>query len=91
MGSERPIDTGDHVHHGPTGEDWVVAYVDGDRLCPCGWPPGEARLSDCTRVYECSSEERTDLLRRLTRSEGKRGQMARAALAAATEEVPDGE
>ena len=35
------IDTGDTVKHGPTGETWVVAYVQGDRLAWCGWPEGE--------------------------------------------------
>ena len=32
------IDTGDHVHHAPSGEDWVVAYVRGDRIIYCCFP-----------------------------------------------------
>jgi hypothetical protein len=40
------IDTADHVLHGPSGETWVVAYVEGDRLAWCGWPEGEAKLAD---------------------------------------------
>lgn len=31
------IDTADHVHHAPSGEDWVVAYVRGDT----GWLEGD--------------------------------------------------
>lgn len=56
------IDTGDHVHHEPSGEDWVVAYVRGDRLAWCGWPQGEAALSDCTLLKKATSAERDKLL-----------------------------
>ena len=35
------IDTADHVKHGPSGETWVVAYVEDDRLAWCGWPERE--------------------------------------------------
>jgi hypothetical protein len=56
------IDTGDSVKHGPTGETWVVAYVDGDRLAWCGWPKGEAALADCTLVEKASPEARDKLL-----------------------------
>ena len=59
------IDTGDTVKHGPTGETWVVAYVQGDRLAWCGWPEGEARLSDCTLVESATDEERLKLLHQL--------------------------
>lgn len=57
------IDTGDSVKHGPTGETWTVAYVQGDRLAWCGWPPGEAHLSDCTLVEKAKPEYRDKLLR----------------------------
>ena len=59
------IDTGDHVHHGPTGEDWVVAFVDDDRLYWCGWPEGSANLSDCTLTKKATPEERAALIQRL--------------------------
>jgi hypothetical protein len=59
------IDTADHVRHGPTGEEWVVAYVKGDRLAWCGWPQGEAALSDCTLTKKATPEERDKLLRDL--------------------------
>ncbi len=56
------IDTGDSVLHGPTGETWTVAYVSGDRLAWCGWPPGEAMLSDCKLVKKATPEYRNKLL-----------------------------
>ncbi len=62
------IDTADHVFHAPTGETWVVKYVRGDNLAWCGWPPGEAKLGDCTLVKKASSVERESLRREL---EGK--------------------
>lgn len=56
------IDTGDFVHHVPSGEEWVVAYVQEDRLAWCGWPQGEARLSDCTLIVKATPEKRLELL-----------------------------
>ncbi|MDE2098643.1 MAG: hypothetical protein KGL39_15420 [Patescibacteria group bacterium] len=62
------IDCGDTVKHEPTGETWLVAHVDGDRLAWCGWPPGEAELADCTLVRKATAEERLRLLRRIADS-----------------------
>lgn len=64
------IDTGDIVHHGPTGEDWVVARVQGDQLAWCGWPQGWADLKDCTLVKKATPEERIDLLKQIANSRG---------------------
>lgn len=64
----QPIDTADHVHHAPTGEDWVVAFVQGDRLAWCGWPEGFAALADCTLVKKATTDERDALLRELAES-----------------------
>lgn len=60
--TEQTIDTGDSVHHAPSGETWVVAYVQGDRLAWCGWPEGEAKLSDCTLIQKAAPEYRQKLL-----------------------------
>ena len=57
------IDTADHVLHEPSGETWVVAYVEGDRLAWCGWPEGEAALADCTLTKKATAEQRIKLLR----------------------------
>lgn len=56
------IDTGDYVYHVPTGEKWVVAYVQGDRISWCGWPEGEANLSDCTLIQKATPDVRHKLL-----------------------------
>lgn len=64
------IDTGDYVHHAPTGHDLVVAYVKGDRFAWCGWPPGEGRVSDITLTRKATDEEREKLLRELAAVKG---------------------
>jgi len=67
------ISTGDIVHHGPTGEDWVVRYVKGDKLAWCGWPPGEADLADCTLIRKATGDEQARLLGRLDATPGAEG------------------
>lgn len=62
MAETLTIDMGDVVLHGPTGERWVVAYVRNGYLAWCGWPCGEAKLSDCTLVEPASDEARIKLL-----------------------------
>lgn len=52
--TETEFQPGDAVHHGPTGEDWIVLRAgvdaDGGFVEPAGWPPCRARASDCTMV-----------------------------------------
>lgn len=78
--------TGDTVLHGPTGEEWVVAYVDiaNNRLAWCGWPPGLAKFSDCTLVDVCSDEDSAKLIREIAdmNSDDHRRQWARRYLEA---------
>lgn len=76
------IDTGDTVAHAPTGEHWVVGYVDGDRLTWVGWPEGEASVSDCTLIETAKEETRRAMLYAMTVGYGRRAQYARARLAA---------
>lgn len=79
---EAEIDTADHVHHAPSGEDWVVAYVRGDRLCACGWPHTLAALSDCRLIKKATPADRDQLLRDMARNtEDDRGSYARERLA----------
>lgn len=78
------IDTADHVHHAPSGEDWVVAYVVADRLAWCGWPQGQAALADCTLVKKATPAERDKLLQEMADMGGNdmRAAYARGRLAA---------
>ena len=69
------IRTGDTVFHRPSGETWLVAYVDGDRLAWCGWPEGEAQLADCELVKSCTDERHWALVEEIAR--GASGTRAR--------------
>ena len=63
--------TGDHVRHHPSGQTWVVAFVEGDHVWPAGWPEGAERMSECTVVHRCTDEEHdyhVDLWRQSTPS-----------------------
>lgn len=73
---------GDHVYHEPSGETWVVAYVTGDDLCPCGWPESLARVADCTLVKSCSDDEHRSILEELREIGGSRARHAKRALEA---------
>lgn len=74
------IDTGDHVLHRPTGESWIVAYVQGDRLAWVGWPGGTAAVADCEVIERASPEDRLRVLRNMAQSTGDRARYARALL-----------
>ena len=43
------IRAGDHVHHEPSGEDWVILWADyaTGYLAPAGWPSSEAQIAHC--------------------------------------------
>lgn len=65
------IDVCDVVHHVPSGENWVVACVDGDRLYWVGYPyGGSAALSDCQLVTKASDKDRQSLLEKLAELTG---------------------
>lgn len=82
-GDDVQIDTGDIVRHEPTGEEWTVGYIDetADRLAWVGWPPGFAKLSDCTFVERATPEERLWLLREMAKSDGHLASYAQRELA----------
>jgi hypothetical protein len=44
------LEAGDHVLHGPTGEEWLLLGIsrDGRTVAVAGWPPTQALASDCT-------------------------------------------
>lgn len=56
------IDTGDAVFHAPSKETWLVGFVEGEYLYPCGWPETCAKLSDCTLTRKATPEQRQKLL-----------------------------
>ena len=90
----EPIDVCDVVRHVPSGENWVVACVDGDRLYWAGYPyGGSAALSDCQLVTKASSEDRQKLLVKLAELTGfdvptlrARARLTKRALDSATPE-----
>lgn len=59
--SKKYPQLGDHVHHRPTGEKWVVAFSrpETDEISWIGWPEGRARLSDCDFVKDAHPIERS--------------------------------
>ena len=59
------IEIADTVHHGPTGEDWIVARVDDRFVWPAGWPPGRADKADCVLVKKATEEKRDLMICRL--------------------------
>ena len=84
------MDTGDIVIHKPTGEKWVVAFVDGERLSWCGWPEGLAYTKDCVLLEHARPEERLTLLHQLATMDGldSRKTYAKNRLARAEEILP---
>lgn len=74
------IDTADVVKHVPTGEEWLVAYVKGDKLAWCGWPEGEANLSDCELIKVATDDARYDLLQEMAKGSGRRARYAQTRL-----------
>lgn len=48
---------GDAMLHKPSGEVWVVAFVDNGMLAWSGWPAGMANLDDFEMAKRASDEE----------------------------------
>lgn len=61
------IEIADAVHHGPSGEDWIVGRVDDSYVYPCGWPCCRAVLEDCTLIKKAGEAERASLIENLRR------------------------
>lgn len=69
--------TGDVVRHAPTGEEWEVAWCDGERLAPAGWPSCVARLADCTLTERCSDAYHAECVARWKANTGSRAAKVR--------------
>lgn len=75
---KAPFRTGDSVHHGPTGETWVVAYADPSTgfMSWLGYPEGRAAIADCTLTKRATDEDHQRWLRDLVASGGFRARRA---------------
>jgi hypothetical protein len=54
---------GDTVRHIPSGEEWTVAYAEGNELAPAGWPDSRGNVSDCEIVRRCTDDEHQQAVR----------------------------
>lgn len=61
------IETADHVLHRPSGETWLVSYVQDGYLSWCGWPEGRVPLADCELVWKATPDERIKLVAQMAR------------------------
>lgn len=64
------MDTGDVVLHRPTGERWLVAYVQSEYVACCGWPLSMAKIEDCTLLIIATAPERLKLLQEMANMPG---------------------
>jgi hypothetical protein len=79
--AEPAIDTADHILHRPSGETWLVAMVEGDRLTACGWPESMVPVAECELLRKATPAERVKLLHDMARSSGRRAIYAQSMLA----------
>ena len=54
---------GDVVLHKPSGEEWLVAWAEGNDIAWCGWPNGLARVSDCEITKKATDAEHLKIVR----------------------------
>ena len=86
---------GDHVHHAPSDETWVVAWADAEHLAWAGWPDGIARTADCAIIKRATDAEHRAAVEQWSRSTSERRRlrvmsMYGAALPTPTTEADDG-
>ena len=59
----KPFRAGDHVHHEPSGENWMLGVDEEDgRVMPCGWPATIADAKHCTLIKAATDGERMQML-----------------------------
>jgi hypothetical protein len=89
MTEQTPIPRcGDTVFHIPTGEEWLVAWAEGNELSWCGWPPGIAKLSDCIIRKRCTDEEHRKTVHAVSKVSDFRGARVKRLYAAALDPEP---
>lgn len=70
--ARAPFRAGDHVHHRPSDEKWVLAADQdpaGDVVW-CGWPDGQARAINCDLIRAATDEERLAMLQKVSKANG---------------------
>lgn len=84
---------GDHVLHRPSGENWLVAYAEGDDIAWTGWPDGMARLHDCDVTYRCTDAEHAVAVEqwRHVRDDSRCGRVLRLYAPTLSSDRPDAE
>lgn len=62
---------GDHVKHGPSGEEWELA-CDEERgeVMPSGWPMCIAKAEHCTLIKSATDEKRAEVLKSWSEQRG---------------------
>jgi hypothetical protein len=86
---EIKIDVGDEVRHGPSGEHWIVAAVDGENLFWCGFPfGGSGKVVDCTLIKQATPVEQKKLLADLAAVKGNERPSILARIRIAKESKP---
>lgn len=83
------IDTGDWVLHKESGETWIVARVEGDKLAWLGYPSGWLPLSDFELRRKASDEVRNRDLAELAESRHHCASWARERIKKERAEKPD--
>ena len=80
---------GDVVFHRPSGEEWMVAAVDGKFFYAAGWPETLALVSDVGPVRAASDAEHVRMVGHVRASAGRRASLARAHTCVACEPVAE--
>jgi len=73
------IQIGDIVRHGPSGQEWCVAFADYEegRMSAWGWPESVERLENVTLVRKASQEQYLEWKPKLLENDGYRYRRAR--------------
>ncbi len=68
---------GDTVRHGPTGEEWLVAWAEGNELAWSSCPEGCAHVADCDLVRRATDAEHARLVEEIAGKDGSWGGQVR--------------
>lgn len=63
MGENELPRCGDTVRHIPSGEEWTVAYAEGNKLARAEPPGIRADVSECEIIRRCTDDEHQKAVR----------------------------